>query len=141
MSPEELKKWLDAYKQFNGIPIDDESNDVVIQLYLEAGIEEAKRRACDIKEWEFDKLPAQIKLGIFKYINLSEAREADYGIASESIGGMSQTFTKFTNANDYYKEAYDYFDKYCSRTNDMTLAFISAKRGVCCRGSYRSYNS
>lgn len=141
MSPEELKKWLDAYKQFNGIPIDDDSNDVVIQLYLEAGIEEAKRRACDIKEWEFDKLPAQIKLGIFKYINLSETREADYGIASESIGGMSQTFTKFANANDYYKEAYDYFDKYCARKNDMTLAFVSAKRGACCRGSYRSYNS
>lgn len=134
MSKEDMQLLLTEYKAIMGIAEDDNSLDAILLLYMSAAIEKAKYYACDWHKWTYEDLPASIKLGIFRYLQLSQERGERSGIASESIGGMSQSFItgEQGNTDAYFNEAYDFFKQYCRGANGLN--FVPAKRGVCGRG-------
>ena len=125
-----VEKLLAAYKELNGIAIDDTSQDAVLSLYLELGVEVAKEKACDIKEWDYDKLPKAVIMGILMYVDLFSKRNENYGIKSESIDGMSQTYIDNTGDDSYFNHVYDLFALHCKTASGYCSAvFRNAKRG------------
>jgi hypothetical protein len=115
---------LTELKQLLGIAESDTSQDAILSLYLEAAIEAAKGYA---DKADFSKvLPGPIKLGILRYVELSQLRKATAGIQSESMSGMSQTFRDGNTDSNYYAEAYDFWKPY--HTNDNRLVFRTSKR-------------
>lgn len=114
---------LEQLKGLMGIALSDTSQDVILSLYLEAAIEAAKNYA-NAYDWDADKpLPGGIKLGIVRWIELSQMKKSNAGVQSESIGGMSQTFTSTGDAG-YFSEVFDMWEPYRYRG----LTFRPTKR-------------
>jgi len=126
-----VEKLLAAYKELNGIAIDDTSQDAVLSLYLDVALEIAKEKACDIKDWTFEKIPKSVLMGILIYVNLFMKRNEVHGIKSESIDGMSQTYMDSNKDDSYFSPAYDLFDMYCAKSNNgyCSATFRNARRG------------
>lgn len=116
MSLIELKALL-------GIAEGDTSQDVVLQIYLDAALAEAQRFANAYDWTSTDPLPSGLKLGIARWVELSRKRSAGPEVASQSMAGMSQTFVT-ANQNDYYKEVFDFWGPYRKKG----LVFHTAKR-------------
>lgn len=126
-----VEKLLAAYKELNGIAIDDTSQDAVLSLYLEVALEIAKEKSCDIKDWTFEKIPKSVLMGILIYVDLFMKRNEVHGIKSESIDGMSQTYMDSNKDDSYFSPAYDLFDMYCTKVNNgyCSATFRNARRG------------
>lgn len=125
-----VEKLLAAYKELNGIAIDDTSQDAVLSLYLELAIEVAKEKACDIKDWNYEKLPKAVVMGMLMYVDLFSKRNENYGIKSESIDGMSQTYIDNAGDDSYFNPVYDLFALHCTTASGYCSAvFRNAKRG------------
>lgn len=110
-------------KALMGIDAEDTSQDVVLQTYLDAALEEAKRYANAYDWTSADPLPSGIKLGIARWVELTQTRKSKAGIASQSMAGMSITYRDGTN-DDYYNESYSFWGPY----HKKGLVFRSAKR-------------
>ena len=114
---------LEQLKELMGIALSDASQDAILSLYLETAIEAAKQYA-NAYDWDSEEpLPAGIKLGILRWIELSQMKKENAGVQSESIGGMSQTFTSTGDAG-YFSEVYDMWAPYHFRG----LTFRPTKR-------------
>lgn len=114
---------LEQLKALMGIALSDTSQDVILSLYLGAAIKAAKKHA-DMYDWDSQEpLPEDIQLGILRWIELSQLRKNNAGVQSESIAGMSQTFTSTVDAN-YFAEAYELWEPYHFRG----LTFRPTKR-------------
>lgn len=115
---------LSELKQLLGIAESDVSQDAILSLYLESAIEAAKGYADKV---DFTKVfPGPIKLGILRYVELSQMRKNHAGIQSESMAGMSQTFRDGNDTDNYFAEAYDFWKPY--HTKDSGLVFRTSKR-------------
>lgn len=102
---------LEQLKSLMGIALSDASQDAILSLYLKAAIKVAQKYA-DMYDWDsLEPLPADIQLGILRWVELSQLRKNNAGVQSESIGGMSQTFTS-TVDDGYFAEAYELWDGY-----------------------------
>lgn len=143
MIPEDMEKLYEDYIQYWQLTDISSADEMRIRLLLEVAVEVAKERACDIKDWSYGTLPKSVILGIITYANLAMSKEDNFGIASESIGGMSQSFdTGVINGNPdgYYNDAYALFDKYCKSKSSKTLKYAPLKRANCgCRNTWRNY--
>lgn len=127
-----VDKILEAYKLANNIDPLDTSQDAILKLYISAALQIAKKKSCDWGNWDkYEDIPPAIILGIIQLIGLMQSRDANFGIKSESIGGMSQTFIDLDKISDddYFKGPYGLFGLFCSQNNK--LQFRVAKRGNC----------
>jgi hypothetical protein len=113
---------LAELKGLMGIALEGTSQDVILSLYLESALEAAKTYANNFN-WTQTVLPGPLKLGILRYVELSQARKSTAGIASQSIAGMSQTF-KDDGGDSYFREAYEIWNPY----HKNGLVFSPAKR-------------
>lgn len=143
MAPEDIDKLYEQYVIYWQLEDISPSDEMRIRLLLEVAIEVAKERACDIREWDFDKLPKSIVLGILTYTDLAMKKEDNFGISSESIGGMSQSFdSNFINGDpdSYYNDTYAMFDRHCRRKMNNSLQYVPLRRGgQCKRKGWRNY--
>lgn len=78
---------IEEFKKRLGIPSDDQSQDKILSIALEDGIEFAKSWC---RNRFPDGLPGPVKRGIVKMFEIDNT--ITDGVVSESIGGMSQTF-------------------------------------------------
>lgn len=116
---------LEQLKGYMGIALSDTSQDVILSLYLETAIEVAKEYTNKF-DWDSgEPLPAGIKLGIIRWVELSRLKKDNAGVQSESIGGMSQTFTSAGDSG-YFYEVFDMWAKY--HYENRGLVFRTAKR-------------
>jgi hypothetical protein len=114
---------LSELKDLMGIASGDTSNDAILSLYLESAIAAAKKYTNGFA-WS-DTLPGPIKLGILRYVELSQMRKTNAGVASQSMAGMSQTFKDGdAGGTNYFAEAFDMWEPYRSKG----LVFRTAKR-------------
>lgn len=105
MTLEELKSLL-------GIAAGDTSQDAILSLYLEAGIEAVKEYA-NLLEWDtITELPAPVRLGIARWVEANRTRAERNGVQSESIGGMTQTFTNGGSDGVTFAESYSLWSPY-----------------------------
>lgn len=95
-----INMTLDELKVLLGIPLDDESQDVKLALFLESGLL-AAQKYCDKLDFMqlIDpisgklELPGPVKLGISEWVkSQQEIAERGTGVTSESVPGMSQSF-------------------------------------------------
>jgi Phage gp6-like head-tail connector protein len=101
----ELKKLL-------GIAEGDTSQDAILSLYLEAGLDAAKAYT-NLLDWEtITELPAPVRLGIAKWVEANPLRSARNGVQSESMAGMTQTFTNGGSDNVTFAESYSLWGAY-----------------------------
>lgn len=91
---------LDELKVLLGIPLDDDSQDMKLSLFLESGLL-AAQKYCDKLDFMqlIDpisgklELPGPVKLGISEWVkSQQEIAERGTGVTSESVPGMSQSF-------------------------------------------------
>ncbi|MCY1093983.1 phage head-tail connector protein [Bacillus safensis] len=91
------------------IPLDDESQDERLKLELKDGIEYAQEYCNNpfLNKEGLLELPSPVKKGIAMMIKIDRSNEV--GVSSESIGGMSKTYT-----SDYtrYEAVYKLWRKY-----------------------------
>lgn len=114
---------LTELKSLMSIQPEDTSQDAILSLYLESAIAAAKAYTTAFT-WS-EVLPGPIKLGILRYVELSQMRKSNAGIASQSMAGMSQTFKDGdAGGSNYFAEAFDFWEPYRSKG----LVFRTAKR-------------
>jgi hypothetical protein len=107
-----LLMTLEELKTLLGIAAEDTSQDAVLTLYLEAGIDAAKQYA-NLLEWDtLTELPAPVKLGISRWVQANQLRAERSGVQSESIGGMTQTFTSGGSDGVTFAESYSLWNPY-----------------------------
>ncbi|MCM3598705.1 phage head-tail connector protein [Metabacillus idriensis] len=116
---------LQELKQLMGIAPDENSQDAILFLYLESAIQAAMYWA-DGYDWNNKALPlpAAIKLGILRYVELTKQRKGRSGVVSESIAGMSKTYASGSD-DDYYQEAIDFWLPFRKKQD---VVFRPAKR-------------
>ena len=110
---------LAELKTLMGIASADTSQDAILSLYLEAALESAKEYA---NGWDWDSgqmLPAGIKLGIARWVELALLKKERAGVQSESIAGMSQTFSS-ASSDSYFAEVFDLWGPYKLEPRGMT---------------------
>lgn len=91
---------LAELKALLGIPVEDTSQDMKLSMLLESGIL-AAQSYCDKldfltlvdAETGLLVLPAAVKLGISEWVKANQTVSARQGVTSESIGGLSQSFS------------------------------------------------
>lgn len=118
---------LAELKQLMGIALEDTSQDAILSLYLDTAMDAAKAYV-DKVDWSASplNLPATVKLGIVRYVELSQQRKENAGIQSESIGGMTQTFRNGNTDDNYFAEVFDIWSPYHTVKNG--LVFRSARK-------------
>ncbi|WP_426353672.1 phage head-tail connector protein [Exiguobacterium sp. R-39] len=110
---------LNELKTLLGVELEDVSQDVRLEIELEAGIKAASVY-CDQLDFmqlidPMDgklKLPGTVKLGISEWIKANQGMSERGGVVAESIGGMSQSFG--TDEALIYGTAYRYWSPYHS---------------------------
>lgn len=97
-------------KQLMGIADGDSSQDAMLSLYLDAAIEQLHAYATG---YNFDYKPftGSMKLGIVKYVQLSQKR-SEGAIKSKSLAGASVTYADPAASENYYDEAFAYWEVY-----------------------------
>lgn len=114
---------LQELKELLGIDFGDVSQDMSLELHLEAATERAKSYA-DAYDWtSTDPLPGPIKLGIARWVELTKQKGERAGVQSESLAGLTQTFVSTTD-DSYYAEVYSLWDGYRKKG----VVFRSARR-------------
>lgn len=116
---------LAELKALMGIPESDTSQDAKLQLYLDMALEAARDYA-NAYDWSStEPLPAGLRLGIVRFVELSQSRKTNTGVISESIGGMSRTYAANSNNDvDYFGEVWSMWKPFKKRG----VVFRSAKR-------------
>lgn len=111
---------LAELKALLGVAAEDTSKDAYYTLALESGLLAAQEYCNRLDfltlvdaETGLLVLPAAVKLGIVEWIKANEAQSERSGVASESIGGMSQTFVVNGDAA-IYSAAYIHWRPYHS---------------------------
>lgn len=112
---------LSELKALLGIPTEDTSKDAYYTLMLESALL-AAQEYCDRldfltlvdTETGLLVLPAAVKLGIAEWVKANEGQAARSGIASESIGGMSQSFVTTGSDVSVYGAAFMHWRPYHS---------------------------
>lgn len=110
---------LAELKTLMGIASADTSQDAILSLYLEAALVSAKEYA---DGWDWDSLqplPAGIKLGIVRWVELSQLKKLNAGVKSESMAGMTQTFED-ASSDSYFAEVFDLWGPYKLEPRGMT---------------------
>lgn len=105
---------LERLKELLGIPLDDTSQDAILQLYLEVALEQAVLY-CDLFEWDVDPLvlPAAIEMGIVRMVQIKmDVNSRAVGVTSESIGGMSKSYSATVNPQAMYADVLDMWKPY-----------------------------
>lgn len=110
---------LDELKVLLDIDLDDFSQDVRLEIELDAA-REAAVSYCDQLDFMqlIDpadgkiKLPGTVKLGMVEWIKANQEMSGRAGVTAESIGGMSQTFSG--DESLVYATAYKYWAVYHS---------------------------
>jgi hypothetical protein len=116
---------LTELKALLGIAVEDISQDAILSLYLESALEAAKSYTTAYDWLLTTPLPGGIRLGIVRWVELSQARKAKSGISSQSIAGMSITYSNSNTVDsDYFREAYSLWFPYRSKG----VVFHTAKR-------------
>ena len=114
---------LEELKELMGIAAENTKQDAVLKLYLASALKAAKTYA-NAYDWEStDELPDEIKLGILRYVELSQKRKASTGIVSKSMAGMSVTYAS-GNDKEYFGEVFSIWLPYRKKG----VVFRSAKR-------------
>jgi hypothetical protein len=107
-----LLMTLEELKTLLGIEEGDTSQDAILSLYLEAGLEAAKKYT-NLLDWEtITELPATVKLGIAKWVEANQLRAERTGVQSESIAGMTQTFASGVSDGVTFAESYSLWGSY-----------------------------
>lgn len=107
---------LEELKLLMGIPVEDDSKDAILELYLAAALKAAQEYANKYDWTSTDPLPGDIRLGILRFVELSQNRKSKSGVVSESIGGMSRTFSSSSSPTEnYFLEAFDFWKPYHRR--------------------------
>lgn len=121
---------LEQLKGYMGIALSDTSQDVILSLYLETALEVAKEYTNKF-DWDSGKpLPAGIKLGIIRWVELSQLKKDNAGVQSESIGGMSQTFTS-AGDDSYFSEVFDMWGIYHHEDRGLVFRAVKRSKPVC----------
>lgn len=122
---------LDELKVLLDIPLEDESQDVKLALYLESGLK-AAQEYCD--KLDFMQLiepltgkinlPGAVKLGISEWVKAGQdIAGRGTNVVSESVPGMSQSFESSSNAAVVYSTARAHWAPY-----HRQVRFIKAGR-------------
>lgn len=105
---------LERLKELLGIPLDETSQDVLLQLYLEVAMEQAVTY-CDLFEWDMDplNLPATIEAGIVRIVQIKmDVNSRAVGVVSESIGGMSKSYGATVTPQAMYADVLEMWKPY-----------------------------
>lgn len=105
---------LSELKVLMGIAEEDTSRDAILSLYLESALKAAEAYA-NAHDWSSGVLPGAIKLGIVRWVELSQDRKSKAGIASQSMAGMSVTYKDNSTDYDYFREAYSLWHPFRSK--------------------------
>lgn len=114
---------LEDLKRLLGLSMEDTSKDAILQLNLDAALDQARIYA---NKYDFDgndPLPSTIKLGIVRWVELALKRGKESGIASKSMAGMSVTY-RDTGDREYFHEAFQIWSPFRKKG----LVYRSAKR-------------
>lgn len=122
---------LDELKVLLDIPLEDESQDVKLALYLESGLK-AAQEYCD--KLDFMQLiepltgkinlPGAVKLGISEWVKAGQdIAGRGTNVVSESVPGMSQSFESSSNAAVVYSSAHAHWAPY-----HRQVRFLRARR-------------
>lgn len=129
MSMEELLKpmTLEELKLILGMDAADTSQDYRLSLLLESAIVEAQEYCDKIDFMQYIDpvtgqilFPGSIRLGIAEYVQTSMNTTEKGTVVSESIGGMSRSFSR---GDRTYETAYKHWSKYHS-----DIKFIQVRR-------------
>lgn len=120
---------LAELKALLGIPAEDASRDVELALMLESGLV-AAQEYCDKLDFltlvdpvtGLLILPAAVKLGIYEWVKANQTVSRRQGVTSESIGGLSQSFSGDGVA--VYSVAHQHWAPYHSQVR----FFVSGRR-------------
>lgn len=122
---------LAELKALLGIPDEDTSQDAMLQLYLEAALEQAVTY-CNRFDWSQDPLvlPASITLGIVRFVRIKQDLDGrSVGVQSESIGGMSQSFNTDASQQDLFADVWDLWSGYHKRKSVFRAARYAHTQG------------
>lgn len=100
-------------KTLMGIADGDTSHDAMLSLYLDAAIEQLHAYATGYN-FNGNPLTGSMKLGIVKYVQLSQKR-SEGAIKSKSLDGLSVTYADPVSGENYYDEAFAYWSVYRNR--------------------------
>lgn len=112
---------LSELKALIGVAAEDTSKDAYYTLMLESALL-AAQEYCDRldfltlvdAETGLLVLPAAVKLGIAEWVKANEGQAARSGIASESVGGMSQSYITTGSDTVVYGAAFAHWRPYHS---------------------------
>lgn len=105
---------LTELKTLMGIADGDISQDAMLSLYLDAAKEQLYAYATGYKFVDGVPFTGSMKLGIVKYVQLSQKRSQG-AIKSKSLDGLSVTYMDAVSGENYYDEAFAYWDVYRNR--------------------------
>lgn len=114
---------LEDLKRLLGLSMEDTSKDAILQLNLDAALDQARIYA---NKYDFDgndPLPSTIKLGIVRWVELALKRGKESGVASKSMAGMSVTYRN-TNDREYFQEVFQIWSPFRKKG----LVYRPAKR-------------
>lgn len=114
---------LEQLKALLGMSLTDTSKDAILQLHLDAALDQARIYATKHDFNGGDPLPSTIKLGIVRWVELALKRGKESGIASKSMAGMSVTY-RDTNDREYFQEVFQIWSPFRKKG----LVYRSAKR-------------
>lgn len=96
---------LKELKELLGLSLEDTSKDAILQLNLDAALDQARAYAT---KYDFDSglpIPSTIKLGIVRWVELTLKRDKTSGVASKGMAGMTVTYRDVSDA-DYFQEVF-----------------------------------